>query len=746
MRIKGRFLICLILVFGTALKGSVINSEGHLGVGRALSAYSLGAGGINTGISFKADNADVRVGRNDESAYLLSQNYYLGIGIHTHFDLAVSVPLYQDIWGDNDTEVGVGDLVASLKMVHPGMRDNGFWRIAYVAKVIFPTGKEDAGYVQRHSYYVSGSSRNKNAFTSNNFALSPNLLWTIDFTKFEVPFRLHGNIGGVVAIGIADETNRYTERSSIIGTLNLEYLLRDNFSIFAELDGEYRPVNLDGGWSIGTFNHDRVMLSVGMQGVTRRGFTAAGSIDIGLSEENFSNSWQRNDISYKTSSAPTIGGTFTLGFTRKGRQPTEPVVVPDTVIETITETETIVQLDTLIKRDTVILEPEQRALTEYQVVTLRSVNFRVGSAEITPESYGPIEHIADFLKTHPEIRIEIHGYTDATGSKEINLALSQRRAESVANHLVSMGIDKNRLVPIGFGIENPIADNSTVAGRALNRRVEVVRIKDEDVVETVDTEATDTEATESEAADSEATESEETESEETESEETESEETDSEATDSEATDSEETDSEETDSEETDSEETDSEETDSEETDSEETDSEATDSEATDSEETDSEETDSEETDSEATDSEETDSEETDSEETDSEATDSEATDSEATDSEATDSEATDSEATDSEATDSEETDSEETDSEETDSEETDSEETDSEATDSEATDSEETDSEATDSEETDSEATDSEATDSEATDSEATDSEATDSEETDSEETDSEETDSEETE
>ncbi len=81
------------------------------------------------------------------------------------------------------------------------------------------------------------------------------------------------------------------------------------------------------------------------------------------------------------------------------------------------------------------------------------------------------------MKEYPEIEIEIRGHTDSMGKYESNMRLSQMRAESVRRYLIAQGIDPKRMRAVGFGPSSPIADNRTAAGRAKNRRIEVVRLK-----------------------------------------------------------------------------------------------------------------------------------------------------------------------------------------------------------------------------------------------------------------------------
>jgi len=72
----------------------------------------------------------------------------------------------------------------------------------------------------------------------------------------------------------------------------------------------------------------------------------------------------------------------------------------------------------------------------------------------------------------PEANIEIGGHTDSSGNDDYNQRLSQERASSVMNYLISNGIESNRLKAVGYGENNPIADNESTEGMAKNRRIE----------------------------------------------------------------------------------------------------------------------------------------------------------------------------------------------------------------------------------------------------------------------------------
>jgi outer membrane protein OmpA-like peptidoglycan-associated protein len=107
---------------------------------------------------------------------------------------------------------------------------------------------------------------------------------------------------------------------------------------------------------------------------------------------------------------------------------------------------------------------------------LEGVNFATGKAELTPESQAILDGVAESLVAHEEIKVQVGGHTDNTGSAAVNKRLSAARAEAVRQYLITKGVAANRLTAAGFGPSKPIASNKTAAGRAQNRRVELTRI------------------------------------------------------------------------------------------------------------------------------------------------------------------------------------------------------------------------------------------------------------------------------
>ena len=112
--------------------------------------------------------------------------------------------------------------------------------------------------------------------------------------------------------------------------------------------------------------------------------------------------------------------------------------------------------------------------TDAKIIT-HGINFDVDQSTLRPESMGTINMIENLLKNNPDVKFEIDGHTDNSGDPNHNLQLSQARADAVKAQLVAMGIDASRLTTKGFGSTVPISDNSTLEGRANNRRVEFVR-------------------------------------------------------------------------------------------------------------------------------------------------------------------------------------------------------------------------------------------------------------------------------
>jgi outer membrane protein OmpA-like peptidoglycan-associated protein len=108
------------------------------------------------------------------------------------------------------------------------------------------------------------------------------------------------------------------------------------------------------------------------------------------------------------------------------------------------------------------------------VITLQGeVLFKTGKSDLKPAAMAKLDQIAEALKGK-EQPVVVYGYTDSVGTRDTNLTLSQNRAHSVRDYLVSKGVPQDLVTAQGKGPDEPVADNSSLEGRAQNRRVEIV--------------------------------------------------------------------------------------------------------------------------------------------------------------------------------------------------------------------------------------------------------------------------------
>ena len=122
--------------------------------------------------------------------------------------------------------------------------------------------------------------------------------------------------------------------------------------------------------------------------------------------------------------------------------------------------------------------PDMRSklITEGKLVSY-GIYFDVNKDVVKPESFGTLKGIADVLKENPTVRVKIVGHTDADGADAANLDLSKRRGESVKAELVkNFGIDASRLESDGLGETKPVSPNDTPSNKAMNRRVEFIKL------------------------------------------------------------------------------------------------------------------------------------------------------------------------------------------------------------------------------------------------------------------------------
>ena len=108
------------------------------------------------------------------------------------------------------------------------------------------------------------------------------------------------------------------------------------------------------------------------------------------------------------------------------------------------------------------------------IVNMSDVLFDTGKYTLKPGTQVSLAKVSGILQSYPGLKLQVEGYTDSTGTPEFNQKLSENRADAVRDFLVSMGVAQGNIVATGYGQNHPVAENNTVAGRAQNRRVQLV--------------------------------------------------------------------------------------------------------------------------------------------------------------------------------------------------------------------------------------------------------------------------------
>jgi outer membrane protein OmpA-like peptidoglycan-associated protein len=111
-------------------------------------------------------------------------------------------------------------------------------------------------------------------------------------------------------------------------------------------------------------------------------------------------------------------------------------------------------------------------------VRLKNIQFNFGTTSLHPDSFDELRSVADLLVENPGLQLEIGGHTDDEGPDDYNLILSQGRAQSVVDYLISQGVNTAQLIAKGYGESKPINLGITKEAKAVNRRVEFTILKD----------------------------------------------------------------------------------------------------------------------------------------------------------------------------------------------------------------------------------------------------------------------------
>lgn len=121
--------------------------------------------------------------------------------------------------------------------------------------------------------------------------------------------------------------------------------------------------------------------------------------------------------------------------------------------------------------------PLEADVNEYGCWIIKATLFETDKWNIDPKYYGTLDEVARVMEKNPDLKLEIEGHADERGTAEYNQKLSEKRAKSVEEYLISKGIASDRMSSVGYGFTRPVATNDTVEGMAKNRRVEINSIR-----------------------------------------------------------------------------------------------------------------------------------------------------------------------------------------------------------------------------------------------------------------------------
>lgn len=522
-------------LLASAAMAANVNTGGLTGLDNTYSAYSTGLGSFSLGVSVKGEYGhealDERLpgGIIDiKDVILLSQDLFLSYGLANWMDVAMDMPFYQDmIDGFDERAAGIGDLGASIKIMHPGMRSDAVIRLAYIMRATFPTGSFYRGYFVRDPQYahVDGVVNRGGAFTSGGWNLNPMLAWTFDLQRLKVskPWLIHVNFGMDAMFYPDQKSNIPQDNTAMQGGLGIEWLAAPDWSVYLDFYGKSRLGNIEKGAFLEIFAKDLLRLSLGTKASLASGLQVGFAVEGSVSTQEHQTLWQTNHggspvRNYGSQTTPILGAVLTLGFGKTGKKADsdfdgnpnisdkcpqdaedydgyndedgctdlvhEASVVtmdPDTVFVLKRDTVQIVKNDTIrvTVPDTLQYQGAQDPNRIFPMgkTTFQSIKFQTGSDELTRTSFKTLNDIAQSLKNFPTVSLQVLGFTDNTGSVATNQALSVKRAQAVVNYLVGQGIDSYRLEAVGKGTQDPVGSNKTADGRVLNRRVEFWRVK-----------------------------------------------------------------------------------------------------------------------------------------------------------------------------------------------------------------------------------------------------------------------------
>ncbi|KUI98417.1 OmpA family protein [Vibrio sp. MEBiC08052] len=226
-----------------------------------------------------------------------------------------------------------------------------------------------------------------------------------------------------------------------------DFPLYKNLDLYAKLGGAYVDYGSKDDWSY--------LAAAGLE------LNATDNVAVRLEYQTLTD--MNNDIVRAEGNMATLGVTYRFGHSESTPVTTSeprPTIVEPAVVEEAPEP---VPAESA---DTPVIKTVKKSLSSES-------SFALNSAVLNKQGVADLQEAVELMSRHSQATATVTGYTDSTGSKEYNQSLSLKRAQAVAEQLVSQGIDADRITVRGMGESAPVASNDTKEGRAKNRRVEV---------------------------------------------------------------------------------------------------------------------------------------------------------------------------------------------------------------------------------------------------------------------------------
>jgi OOP family OmpA-OmpF porin len=172
---------------------------------------------------------------------------------------------------------------------------------------------------------------------------------------------------------------------------------------------------------------------------------------------------------------PSASVSFDLVFARGGQAPAvQPVAqAPSGEVAAATQVAALGAAGPVATDADKATYSEEECFNRFEVLSRTgAIYFRTASARLDPKSKPMLDQVLDVVTKCPTLQVEVSGHTDADGSEDANLRLSERRAAAVADHIVGAGIPRAQITAAGYGETRPVVGNDTAENKALNRRIE----------------------------------------------------------------------------------------------------------------------------------------------------------------------------------------------------------------------------------------------------------------------------------